>query len=63
MKKGDKLIPMIQQIALANESCSGGLIVILTTLPKEELEYTIHEAAIDLKGTGKLSHIFNIFLN
>eukprot|EP01041_Mallomonas_annulata_P008177 gene8177-16802_t len=49
--QGDKLIPTVQQIALANASCGGGLVVILTTLPKEELEYILQEADLDLRGT------------
>ena len=31
-------MPTIQQIAIANESEGGGLVVVLTTLPKHELE-------------------------
>ena len=48
-------MPTIQQIALANDSCGGGIIVVLTSLPKEELEYTIHDAGLDLRGTGTTS--------
>jgi hypothetical protein len=50
--QGDKLIPTIHQICLANESEGGGLIVILTPLPKEELESYIWKSNMDMKGTN-----------
>jgi hypothetical protein len=46
------LIPTIQQICLANESEGGGTIVILTELPKLDVEEQIHTSGIDLLGTG-----------
>lgn len=49
--QGDKLIPTIHQIALANASCGGGIIVILTVNDKEELENTIRDANLILLGT------------
>lgn len=48
------LIPIIEQIALANESAGGGSIVLLTQCPKLELEATINAAEIDLRGSGML---------
>eukprot|EP00602_Paraphysomonas_sp_CaronLab_P007396 CAMPEP_0185036140 /NCGR_PEP_ID=MMETSP1103-20130426/28660_1 /TAXON_ID=36769 /ORGANISM="Paraphysomonas bandaiensis, Strain Caron Lab Isolate" /LENGTH=794 /DNA_ID=CAMNT_0027573553 /DNA_START=160 /DNA_END=2544 /DNA_ORIENTATION=- len=49
--QGDMLIPIIQQLALANESAGGGAIVILTQCPKHELEETIHAAELNLRGS------------
>eukprot|EP00607_Mallomonas_marina_P004123 CAMPEP_0182425190 /NCGR_PEP_ID=MMETSP1167-20130531/11536_1 /TAXON_ID=2988 /ORGANISM="Mallomonas Sp, Strain CCMP3275" /LENGTH=758 /DNA_ID=CAMNT_0024605639 /DNA_START=649 /DNA_END=2925 /DNA_ORIENTATION=+ len=49
--QGDKLIPTIRQISLANASCGGGIIVVMTTTPKEELEITIREANLEMHGT------------
>lgn len=46
------LIPIIEQIALANESEGGGSIVILTQCAKLELEATINAAEINLRGSG-----------
>ena len=47
--QGDKLMPTIEQIALANLSEGGGLIVVLTTLPKQELEDLV--SCVNLRGT------------
>jgi hypothetical protein len=46
------LIPIIEQIALANESAGGGSIVLLTQCAKLELEATINAAEINLRGSG-----------
>jgi ion channel POLLUX/CASTOR len=51
--QGDMLIPIIEQIALANESAGGGSIVLLTQCPKLELEATINAADINLRGSGE----------
>ena len=51
--QGDMLIPTIDQIAKANMSEGGGLVVVLTTLAKEELEETITRAHLQLHGTSK----------
>jgi ion channel POLLUX/CASTOR len=45
------LIPIIEQIALANESAGGGSIVLLTQCAKLELEATINAAEINLRGS------------
>ena len=52
--QGDKLIPTIHQICLANASCGGGIIVILTITDKEQLEHTIRDANLNMQGTGGL---------
>jgi Castor and Pollux, part of voltage-gated ion channel len=49
---GDKLIPTIEQICLANESEGGGTVVVLSMTEKVELEEIIRHAAIDTKGTN-----------
>lgn len=49
--QGDKLIPTIHQIALANASCAGGIIVVLTVSDKEELEHIIRDANLNMHGT------------
>eukprot|EP00602_Paraphysomonas_sp_CaronLab_P006520 CAMPEP_0185036818 /NCGR_PEP_ID=MMETSP1103-20130426/30347_1 /TAXON_ID=36769 /ORGANISM="Paraphysomonas bandaiensis, Strain Caron Lab Isolate" /LENGTH=717 /DNA_ID=CAMNT_0027574523 /DNA_START=368 /DNA_END=2521 /DNA_ORIENTATION=- len=49
--QGDMLIPIIQQLALANESAGGGAIVVLTQCPKLELEEAIHAAELNLRGS------------
>jgi nitrogen fixation protein len=51
-RQGDMLVPIIQQIALANESLHGGSIVILTETPKLELEEVINAAGLNLYGSG-----------
>ena len=52
--QGDKLIPTLRQLCLANESEGGGLIAILTSAPKEDLEVSIKEAfaGLDYLGTN-----------
>eukprot|EP01134_Creolimax_fragrantissima_P001921 CFRG1921T1 len=47
----DKIIPIIKELALANESEGGGTIVVLSTRDKIEMEQDIVNAEIDLKGT------------
>lgn len=49
--QGDMLVPIIQQLALANESMNGGSIVVLTETPKLELEEMINAAEINLYGS------------
>ena len=46
------MVPIIQQLALANESMSGGSIVILSETPKLELEDIINAAQLNLYGSG-----------
>jgi hypothetical protein len=48
---GDKLIPTIEQICKANESEGGGLIVVLSTMEKEELEDAISQSGVELEGS------------
>lgn len=50
--QGDKLMPLIAQICLANESEGGGLIVILTSQDKIELEEEIADAGLEYHGTN-----------
>eukprot|EP01012_Entosiphon_sulcatum_P028750 TRINITY_DN3486_c0_g1_i1.p1 TRINITY_DN3486_c0_g1~~TRINITY_DN3486_c0_g1_i1.p1 ORF type:complete len:1047 (-),score=166.69 TRINITY_DN3486_c0_g1_i1:35-3175(-) len=47
----DKTIPYIKEIALANESEGGGVIVILSENPKAETENAITMSGVDLKGS------------
>lgn len=48
----DKLVPVIQQIAIANESEGGGIVVVLADLEKQELEEHIASCDfLDLHGT------------
>lgn len=54
-------MPTIQQIALANESEGGGLIVVLTTSPKEELEDLILGSSLDLRGTRTYACVYAVW--
>ena len=56
--QGDKLLPTIEQIAKANQSEGGGLIVVLTTLPKQEVEEFILRSQVNLYGTSKYKYIY-----
>ena len=47
----DKAIPIIVEIALANESEGGGVVVILSERNKTELEEYILDKELDLQGT------------
>jgi hypothetical protein len=49
--QGDKLLPTVIQICMANQSEGGGLIVVLTRLPKTQLEEAIADAQIDTLGS------------
>ena len=49
--QGDKLLPTLIQICMANQSEGGGLIVVLTRLPKTDLEEAIADAQIDTLGS------------
>lgn len=58
------LVPIIQQIALANESLNGGSIVVLTETPKLELEEVINAAGLNLYGSGQFcATIVNILIS
>ena len=62
--QGDKLIPLIRQLCLANESEGGNPIVVLTTSKKSELEELIATAAIKYHGSDVIvrqghSHVPN----
>lgn len=46
------LLPIVQQIALANESLGGGSIVILSSVPKNTLEKLIEAENMNLYGSG-----------
>lgn len=48
--EGDKLIPIISELAMANESEGGGTIVILSQKDKEELEELLDHSGINLYG-------------
>ncbi len=48
----DRVVPLIQQIAIANESEGGGVVVLLADQPKDEMERIIAETAGDLRGTS-----------
>jgi K+/H+ antiporter YhaU regulatory subunit KhtT len=56
----DMSLPIIQEIALANESEGGGVIVVLSKIDKDEMEAELaaakssHESPLDLKGTKVL---------
>jgi hypothetical protein len=52
------LLPIIQQIALANESLGGGSIVILSSVPKITLEKLIEAENMNLYGSGQSSSPF-----
>lgn len=60
--QGDKLLPTIIQICMANQSEGGGLIVVLTRLPKTELEDTIADAQIDTLGSDVVIRTGSPFL-
>jgi len=47
----DKTIAIIKELAIANESEGGGVIVVLDERDKEEMEELIFECADDLRGT------------
>ncbi|KAK9828547.1 hypothetical protein WJX72_000707 [[Myrmecia] bisecta] len=47
----DKLLPIVDQICMANESEGGGPIVILADRAKEEMEDEVHRQNIDMKGS------------
>jgi len=47
----DKTLPVIAEICNANESLGGGVIVLLSEEPKEDLEQKVAEAEINLRGT------------
>jgi ion channel POLLUX/CASTOR len=47
------LLPIIQQIALANESLGGGSIVVLSSVPKNTLEKLIEAENMNLYGSGR----------
>lgn len=46
------LLPIIQQIALANESLGGGSIVVLSSVPKNTLEKLIEAENMNLYESG-----------
>lgn len=48
--EGDKLIPIITELAMANASEGGGSIVILSQKDKEELEEILNTSGINLYG-------------
>lgn len=45
------MLPTIYEICLANKSMGGGVIVVLTTLQKEDVEYSIKNSEFDLHGS------------
>eukprot|EP00051_Salpingoeca_urceolata_P014006 m.177469 g.177469 ORF g.177469 m.177469 type:complete len:695 (+) comp17966_c0_seq2:173-2257(+) len=47
----DKTLPLLTELALANESEGGGVVVILSDHDKTKMEEWIETAEIDLKGT------------
>ena len=59
--EGDKLVPIINELAMANESEGGHSIVILSRKDKEELEELLNNAGIDLRG-NEVSQSYRLIL-
>eukprot|EP00854_Cymbomonas_tetramitiformis_P015635 gene15635-18540_t len=47
----DKLLPIVEQIALANDSEGGGVVVVLSARNKQEMEEAIGQAEFSFRGT------------
>jgi hypothetical protein len=47
----DKVLPLVHQLCLANESEGGGVIVVLSDREKPEIEHDITTSAIDFRGS------------
>jgi len=47
----DKVLPILEQLALANESDNGKAIVIMADLEKEDMDERVAESDLDMKGS------------
>ena len=62
----DKVLPLIRELAVANESAGGGVVVVLSGMEKQEMEASIAEGVPELRGTrvvcrsGQPTHVADL---